>query len=196
MPPEQPIAIVLGGMNGAGKSTSARALLAEQLAVTTFVNADEIARGLNAFAPEAVAFAAGRVMLARLRELAEERADFAFETTLAGRTYLPYLRDLKRAGYVIELHYFWLRSVDLAIDRVRDRVLSGGHDIPQATIRQRYERSVRNFWSDYRGLADAWYAYDNSGAVPDLMAAGAGYDIREVGASNAWTQFLRMVGDA
>jgi predicted ABC-type ATPase len=102
----QPVAIVLGGVNGAGKSTAARALLAEQLAVTTFVNADEIARGLNAFAPEAVAFAAGRVMLARLRELAEVRASFGFETTLAGRTYLPFMRDLKRTGYAIELHYF------------------------------------------------------------------------------------------
>ena len=126
MPAEQPIAIVLGGINGAGKSTSARTLLAEQLAVTTFVNADEIASGLNAFAPESVALAAGRVMLARLRELAEAHASFGFETTLAGRTYLPFLRDLKRTGYAIELHYFWLRSADLAIERVHDRVRSGG----------------------------------------------------------------------
>src|SRR5687768_707800 len=147
MPAEQPIAIVLGGINGAGKSTSARALLAEQLAVTTFVNADEIARGLNAFAPETVAFTAGRVMLERLTELAAERTDFAFESTLSGKSYLPFLRGLKTNGYFVELHYFWLRSVDLALERVRNRVRSGGHDIPEATVRQRYEKSVRNFWT-------------------------------------------------
>src|SRR4051812_22273221 len=113
MPPEQPIVIVLGGVNGAGKSTAARALLAEQLAVTTFVNADEIARGLNAFAPDAAAFAAGRVMLARLRELTEERVSFGFETTLAGRTYLAFMRALRQAGIVVELYYFWLRSPEL-----------------------------------------------------------------------------------
>src|SRR3954449_10006197 len=112
MPAERPTLIVLGGVNGAGKTTSSRRLLAEQLAVMSFVNADEIARGLSAFAPEAAAIAAGRVMLQRLNELAGERADFAFETTLAGKTYLPFLRRLREKGYVVEVHYLWLRSPD------------------------------------------------------------------------------------
>jgi predicted ABC-type ATPase len=196
MPPERPMAIVLGGVNGAGKSTSARALLAEQLSVTTFVNADEIARGLNAFAPESVAFAAGRVMLQRLEELAADRADFAFETTLAGRTYLPFLRDLTDGRYFIELHYFWLRSAELAIERVGNRVRRGGHGIPETTIRQRYERSVRNFRTIYRGAFKAWYLYDNSGSVPDLMAAGEGLKAHEVEERSAWPLFRRMVDAA
>jgi predicted ABC-type ATPase len=196
MPPEQPVVIVLGGVNGAGKSTAARALLAEQLAVTTFVNADEIARGLSAFAPEQAAFEAGRVMLSRLHELAELRADFAFETTLAGRSYLPFLRELRRNGYVVEIHYFWLRSAGLAIERVGDRVRSGGHDIPEATIRQRYERSMRNFWNDYRGLADSWFIYDNSGALPDLIAAGTRREKPDVGTPESWHLFQGMVRNA
>src|SRR5262245_12378962 len=150
MPPEQPMAIVLAGINGAGKTTAFQKLLADRLAVMCFVNADMIARGLNAIAPESAALQAGRVTLLRLRELRAERADFAFETTLAGKTYLPFLRQLRQDGYGIELYYFWLRTADLAITRVRIRVRSGGHDIPEDTIRQRYGRSLVNFWALYR----------------------------------------------
>jgi predicted ABC-type ATPase len=171
-------------------------LLAEQLAVTTFVNADEIARGLNAFAPEAVAFSAGRVMLARLRELGAHRASFGFETTLAGRTYLPFLRDLKRAGYVVELYYFWLRSPDLAVGRVRERVRRGGHNIPEATVRQRYGRSLRNFWQAYRREADSWFVYDNSGPATRLLAAGSREETPEVGDDSRWQEFRKAVADA
>jgi len=196
VPAERPTVIVLGGVNGAGKTTASRRLLAEQLAVTTFVNADEIARGLCAFAPETVAISAGRILLQRLKELAAERSGFAFETTLAGRTYVPFLKDLRGAGYAIEIHYFWLRSPDLAVDRVADRVRSGGHNIPEPTIRQRYERSRRNFWDAYRGTADAWYVYDNSDALPNLIAAGSGFESPEVGDQDAWNLFRRMVNDA
>jgi predicted ABC-type ATPase len=196
MPPDRPVVIVLGGVNGAGKSTAARALLAEQLAVTTFVNADEIARGLNAFAPESVAFEAGRIMLRRLRELATALVDFGFETTLAGRTYLPFLRDLRRDTYVVELHYFWLRSPGLAIERVRDRVRTGGHGIPEATILRRYDRSIRGFWQDYRTVVDSWFVYDNSPSVPALIAAGTGTDTPEVGDLGLWALFRRRARDA
>lgn len=196
MPSERPSVIVLGGVNGAGKTTASRRLLAEQLAVTSFVNADEIARGLNAFAPESVAMAAGRVLLQRLKELARERTNFAFETTLAGRTYLPVLAELQKAGYAIEIHYFWVRSADLAVRRVRNRVLAGGHGIPEPTVRQRYGRSVANFWTSYRGTAKAWYVYDNSGPTPNLIAAGTGFDPPEVGDAEAWELVRRMTGDA
>jgi predicted ABC-type ATPase len=191
-----PTVVVLGGINGAGKTTSAQTLLADQLAVLCFVNADTIARGLNAFRPEAVALNAGRVMLVRLRELAAERVDFAFETTLAGKTYLPFLRSLRENGYSVEVNYFWLRSADLAVSRVRARVRKGGHDIPEDTIRQRYGRSLANFWSGYRHEADAWYVYDNSEDKTTLIAAGHRSDPPEVGDSTSWRAFSEAVGDA
>jgi predicted ABC-type ATPase len=189
MPPEQPVAIVLAGINGAGKTTSSQALLADQLAVMSFVNADAIARGLNAFAPESVALQAGRVTLTRLRELSEEKADFAFETTLAWRTYLAFLDGLRQNGYVIELYYFWLNSPELAVQRVKARVRRGGHDIPEATIRQRYGRSLRNFWIDYRLRADSWFAYDNSKDDPELLACGSRGDLVEIADNERWSTF-------
>jgi len=172
MPPEQPIAIVLAGVKGAGKTTASQKLLADRLAVMCFVNADMIARGLNGIVPESAALQAGRVMLSRLRELRTERADFAFETTLAGKTYLSFLRQLRQEGYAVELYYFWLRSAELAVMRVQTRVRSGGHSIAEETIRQRYGRSLVNFWTGYRYEADSWFVYDNSGFAPLLLAAG------------------------
>jgi predicted ABC-type ATPase len=145
----QPQVIVLGGINGAGKTTAARSLLAETLKVVTFVNADVIVQGLSGFAPEAAATRAGRIMLAELEQLASERVGFAFETTLAGRFYAGWLDSLRQSGYEILLFYFGLDSIDLAIARVATRVLRGGHHVPDATIRQRYDRSIRNLFELY-----------------------------------------------
>jgi predicted ABC-type ATPase len=121
----RPSVVILAGPNGAGKSTAAPALLQGALAVNEFVNADVIARGLSAFDPDAAALAAGRVMLTRLRELAAQRTSFAFETTLASRTFAPWLRDLAASGYDVHLFFLWLSSADLAIARVADRVRNG-----------------------------------------------------------------------
>ena len=131
-----PTVIVLAGINGAGKTTSSRSLLANTLKLMTFVNADIIAQGLSGFAPEAAAIRAGRIMLEQLEELATERADFAFETTLAARTYAGWLDKLRQSGYDVHLFYFWLNSPDLAIGRVSSRVKKGGHHVPEPTIRQ------------------------------------------------------------
>ena len=168
-----PTAIVLGGINGAGKTTASRSLLANTLKVLTFVNADVIAQGLSGFDPNSAAVEASRIMLERLRELAERRANFAFETTLAARSYAKWLRELSATGYAVRLFYFWLGSADAAVARVAQRVRMGGHAVPEETIRQRYNRSVRNFFSLYRPLADEWQVYDNSrGEGPRLVVSG------------------------
>jgi predicted ABC-type ATPase len=120
-----PTVVVLAGPNGAGKSTAAQSVLAETLQVKTFVNADVIAQGLSGFEPESMAMEAGRIMLQRLHALAEQRASFAFETTLAGRSYARWLRSLRATGYTVDLVYFWLASPDLAVARVVERVSRG-----------------------------------------------------------------------
>jgi predicted ABC-type ATPase len=154
--------VVLGGPNGAGKTTSARTLLAGTLQLLTFVNADVIAQGLAGFDPAGAAVEASRIMLERLRELAGQRASFAFETTLAARSYAHLLRDWRAAGYRAQLYYFWLASADLCVARVAQRVRSGGHHVPEADVRQRYRRSLKNFFELYRPVVDSWQVYDNT----------------------------------
>jgi len=78
--------LVVAGPNGAGKSTLAPVLLRENLSIRDYVNADTIAQGLSAFASEEQAFRAGRIMLARIKDFAEEGRSFAFESTLATRS--------------------------------------------------------------------------------------------------------------
>ncbi len=157
-----PNVVVIAGPNGAGKSTTAPGLLRQAFSLEKFVNADTIASGLSAFDPESVAFGAGRLMLVRLRELAASRADFAFETTLASRTFAPWLRRLQQEGYVVHLIYLWLPSADLAVERVAERVRRGGHAVPEVVVRRRYKRSLSNFFNSYRPLADSWLMLDNS----------------------------------
>src|SRR3712207_6585578 len=134
----RPKLIAIAGPNGAGKSTLAPFMLRDAYGVTEFVNADTIAQGLSAFSPEAAAFDAGRIMLKRLRDLAARRVNFAFETTLASRSYAAWVSGLRARGYEFNLMLLWLRSPELAVERVRQRVRAGGHNIPESVIRRRY----------------------------------------------------------
>lgn len=168
-----PRVILVSGPNGAGKSTTATALVRDGLGIKDYVNVDTIARGLSAFASEEVAFEAGRIMLKWLDDLAAHRADFAFETTLAGRAFAPWIAKLRESGYEFHLFYLWLRSADEAIDRVRQRVRQGCHSIPEEVIRRRYEGGLRNFFRLYSPIADHWAFYDNSlPPGPRLVASG------------------------
>jgi predicted ABC-type ATPase len=170
-----PNVIVIAGPNGAGKSTAAPGLLRDLLGVAEFVNADTIAAGLSGFNPSSVALQAGRLMLTRVRRLGAEGRDFAFETTLAAKSYAPWLKQLREQGYACCLVFLWLPSAEAAVARVQDRVRRGGHDIPEATIRRRYAAGLRNFFHLYRPLTDSWFFYDNSkDEGPRLIATGKG----------------------
>ena len=160
--PSRPQIFVLAGPNGTGKTTSANVVLPEWLQVDEFVNADLIARGLAPFAPERVAIEAGRLMLKRLHQLREQRATFAFETTLASRSFRPFLLDAKDLGYIVRILFIYLDSPDLAVKRVQTRFAQGGHSVPEIDIRRRYQRGLENFFSFYNSLADAWTICDNS----------------------------------
>ena len=159
-PGVQPRVVILAGPNGSGKSAAAPRLLQGALGVPQFVNADVIAQGLSAFSPERVAMAAGRVMLTRVKELGERREDFAFETTLASKTFAPWLKGLVASGYAFHIVFLWLPDPEAAIARVADRVRMGGHDVPEETIRRRYHAGIKNFFDLYRGLATTWKLLD------------------------------------
>jgi len=185
-----PDIFVIGGPNGAGKTTTARGMVSTFLGCAEFVNADEIARGLSAFRPESVATQAGRIMLERLRALARHGLDFAFETTLASRTFAPWLRERQNQGYGVHLIYLWLPTPELAIERVARRVRAGGHHVADAIIRRRYERGRINFSELYAPLSDTWEAYDNSGFEPYLVASGGREEPIAVLESENWQRIV------
>ena len=180
-----PHVIVIAGANGAGKSTVAPFLLRDKLGVSEFVNADTLAQGLSAFSPEKVAISAGKIMLTRLNELAANEKDFAFETTLSTRSFVPRLKKMRENGYEFTLIFLWLADYDLAIMRVAERVRQGGHNIPKDTIKRRYENSLRNFFGLYQPIADNWYFYDNSNDLR-LIAKGNLLGVEKVIDNKVW----------
>jgi predicted ABC-type ATPase len=168
-----PSLYIIAGCNGAGKTTASFTVLPELLNVKEFVNADEIARGLSPFQPETVSIEAGRIMLARIEELLRQQQDFAFETTLSTRSFAALCNRVKLLGYKVYLTFLWLDSEDLAVERVKQRVSEGGHNIPEDTIRRRYKKGLQNFFELYKSRVDFWLFLDNSGTEPELIAEGA-----------------------
>jgi predicted ABC-type ATPase len=146
--------------------------LPENAGVVHFVNADLFASGLSPLKPEIAAIAAARMVLGEIDRLVAERADFAFETTLSGLTYVQRLESWKRAGYRIDIVYLKLSSSRLALRRVAARVRQGGHNVPQADVLRRFVSGWENFQRIYRPLADSWAVYDNSGGLPRLLEQG------------------------
>lgn len=187
-----PQVVVIAGPNGAGKTTVSKTLLSEILHSKAFVNADAIAQGLNGLAPDTQAIQAGRLMLQQLDEFAIAGEDFAFETTLSGRTYAAWLRKLREKGYQVFLFYSWLDCPDLAVERVRIRVQSGGHSIPEPTIRSRYVRSWDNFLRLYQPIADEWRVVDNSHDTGyQLVATGTQMKVATVLNPETWARFCQ-----
>ena len=161
---------IIAGCNGAGKTTASFTILPEMLDCKEFVNADEIARGLSPFQPEKVSFKAGRIMLERINELLESKENFAFETTLATKSYKSILLLARERGYNVTILFFWLQNVDLAIERVKTRVLEGGHSIESDVIKRRYKRGIKNLFEIYLPIADEVMIFDNSEGKHELIA--------------------------
>lgn len=165
-----PNVYIIAGPNGAGKTTFAREFLPHYADCKNFINADLIAQGVSPFAAEEIAFRAGRLMLEEIELYAKRGESFGFETTLSGRSYLRMIGHLKRRGYEVHFFFLWVSTVRLALTRVRARVLEGGHDVPEAVVRRRFDRSIHNFLLRYRSLGDSWTLFDNSGATPTVIA--------------------------
>jgi len=119
-----------------------------------------------------MAFRAGRVMLQEIARHAAEGRSFAFETTLAGLTYVRMIARWRAAGYTVKLIFLSLGSPEEAIARVAMRVSQGGHNVPTETIRRRFAAGLRNFQDVYRHSVDYWQWFDNSDAAPILKDEG------------------------
>ncbi|MDX2145030.1 MAG: hypothetical protein SFV19_16875 [Rhodospirillaceae bacterium] len=189
--------VVIAGPNGAGKSTTAARLLPRDLRIFEFVNADEIARGISPYNPDGNAFAAGRVMLARIRELADMGESFAFETTLSGLGYVRYLKQCRAQGYRLTLLFLWLPSVRDAIQRVKRRVAAGGHSIPEDVIRRRYAAGIRNLVQVYLPLVNVGLVYDNSDdSGGELVAEKYNGKPFRANHSERWQAILKAANEA
>ncbi|QEC44157.1 zeta toxin family protein [Pseudobacter ginsenosidimutans] len=163
---------IIAGCNGAGKTTASYTILPEILNCKEFVNADSIAAGLSPFNPESVSFESGRIMLHRINQLIDERIDFAFETTLATRSYTSFIKRAQANGYEVTLLFFWLHSPELATERVAERVRKGGHNIPVDVIKRRYYRGIFNLLNLYIPICNNWIVVNNVYIQPVMIAQG------------------------
>ncbi len=190
-----PTLFIIAGCNGAGKTTASYTILPELLNIKEFVNADEIARGLSPFQPEKVSIEAGKIMLARIDNLISQNQDFAFETTLASKSFLPLCKSAKEKGYQVCLIFLWLDSVELAIERVKQRVLDGGHNIATDIIIRRYTAGLKNFFTLYQRNVNYWLIIDNSKTEQDLIAEGIENSDLVVYNKDKWITIQRLAGN-
>ena len=161
---------IISGCNGSGKTTASYSVLPELLDCRQFVNSDEFAKSLSPFSPENAFVAASRYMLLKIRNLFKTKEDFCIETTLATRSLLKMIRTAQREDYQVTIIYFWISSPELAISRVKARVEAGGHNIPETTVRRRYNVGLHYFLHDYMPVCDRWILADNS-LIPFTVVA-------------------------
>lgn len=191
---QNPNLYIIAGPNGAGKTTASFTLLPEVLHCPNFVNADEIARGLSPFAPEAVAFQAGRIMLQRIEELLPQCEDFAIETTLATRSYVHLVHRAQALEYKVHLIFFFLENEEQAIARVAQRVSNGGHNIPESDIRRRFKRGIYNLINLYMPICDSVLVYNNVHTPARLVARKKNQvDKVELIETEMWNQLLLSI---
>lgn len=168
-----PRLFIIAGCNGSGKTTASYSVLPEMLECTQYVNSDEFAKSIAPFDPDSASVSAGRFMLMRIKYLFDRKEDFCIESTLATRSLLRMLLEAKSNGYTVTLIYLWLNSPELAIARVHDRVLAGGHNTPEPIIRRRYLMGLKYFFDEYIPECDRWILADNSKTPFTVIAEGS-----------------------
>jgi predicted ABC-type ATPase len=187
-----PNLFIIAGCNGAGKTTASYSVLPEALECRAFVNADEIARGLSPLEPETVAIQAGRIMLQRIDDLIARGQDFAFETTLSTKSYIQTIKKAQSHTFYVTLVYFWLKSPQLAIERIRKRVAAGGHSVPNDIVIRRFERGLKNFFELYLPICDYWFLINNSVKLSETIAEGK-TEIINIKNILLWNQIKQLI---
>ena len=172
---------IISGCNGSGKTTASYTLLPEMLECSQFVNSDEFAKSLSPFNPSEASVSASRYMLQKIYYLLGNHMDFCVETTLATRSLMGIINDAKSRGYTVDILYFWLKSPEMAIARVKSRVEAGGHNIPENVVRRRYYMGLNYFFETYAPVCDRWMLADNSSSPFSIVAEGspAGIKVRD-----------------
>ena len=183
---------IISGCNGAGKTTASYTMLPEMLDCSEFVNSDEFAKGLSPFNPEKASIQASRYMIMKIRYLLKRQQDFGIETTLATRTLLKTIKMAQAEGYTVTLLYFWLNSPELAVERVAARVGTGGHDIPEETIRRRYRVGIDYFFHDYAPICERWILADNSQIPFRVIAEGSKNDLINIKDEATYEQIRKV----
>lgn len=184
--------IVVAGPNGAGKTTFVRDYLEQD--PLAFLSADDLAARISPERPESARIEAGREFSRQLRVRIEAGESFVMETTLSGRSLYNTLQQAREAGYTISIVFIFLDSPESCLDRIRERVLKGGHPVPEEDVRRRFQRSKINFWKTYRLTADIWFLFYNSDAMFEQVALGDGTGYA-VTADKLFTSFKQDIDD-
>lgn len=190
----KPACFIIAGPNGAGKTTFALRYLPQIAGCSNFVNADLIAYGISPFDSLSAQYEAGRLFLRQIYANIDKRVDFAFETTLAGRSHINLLKKLRQGGWQIVLFFLWIPDAAFSKSRIRERVEHGGHNIPDDTIYRRFPRIMRNLTKVYIPLCDKVICYDNSGPKPVPVFEQDGKD-RRIFIQNIYEKILRQSDD-
>lgn len=189
---QMPNLFIISGCNGAGKTTASLTVLPETLACLEFLNADEIARGLSPLNPEKSAIEAGTVVIKKIEQLLESKTDFAVGTTLSTKMFAKTIEKARQLGYTITLLYFWLDSIELAVERVKIRVTEGGHNVPPSTIARRYLSGLKNLFNLYIPICDYWMIFDNSKMHAELIAEGYFKDNINIKNNNTYSNIKKL----
>ena len=163
---------IISGCNGSGKTTASYSVLPEFLGCSQFVNSDEFAKSLSPFDPSSASISASRLMLMKFKYMLQHKKDFCIETTLATRSLLKMAKEARADGYDIVTLYFWLKSPEVAISRIKTRVAAGGHNIPDDVVRRRYHTGLSYFFDEYCPMSDKWILADNTKPPFEIVAQG------------------------
>ena len=192
----QKLLYIIAGANGSGKSTLAEVLLKEKN--LDFLNADEIAKEISPNAIDKVPISAGKVYFKRLQQYFNNNKSFAVESTLSGNNIVRIIEKAKKQNYKIILVYSFLQNCTSCIERVKQRVKNGGHNVAEADIIRRYYKSIINFWTKYKNITDEWTLFYNGyDYAPSIVSFGQKdkYDIINKELQNKFESIFQFAKD-